>query len=205
MTEPEIQSFLSAPKSVDLKYIDGKGSAFGKLFVATAMDKSREVPVDVAEQFEAEMLLFFKILQSQQSEFGYRTAYEAARFVRYYHDLMPTTEESAEWFNDALDAVVVQKLLPKLHGSRGKLEGLLCALAYACGAKRLDQEGKPLDAGVFTNLCLAAGKADDEKLLPESVKHSLNGELARYPLSFDKVQRMYAKLIRDQFVTFSEA
>ena len=205
MTEPQMQGFLSAPKSVDLKDLDGKGSAFGKMFVATAMDKSREVPADVAEQFEAEMLLFFKILQSQQSEFGYRVAYEAARFVLYYHDLIQTTEEAAEWFNDALDAVVVQKLLPKLNGSRGKLEGLLCALAYACGAKRFKEDGTPLSHDDFTSRCLAAGKADDEKLSPESVERALNGELARYPLSFEKVLRMHAKLLRDQFVTFSEA
>jgi hypothetical protein len=30
-------------------------------------------------------------------------------------------------------------------------------------------------------------------------------EKALYPLSFDKILRMYRKLIRDQFVTFSEA
>jgi len=28
---------------------------------------------------------------------------------------------------------------------------------------------------------------------------------ARYPLSFDKVMRMWRKLVRDQFVTFAEA
>ena len=28
---------------------------------------------------------------------------------------------------------------------------------------------------------------------------------ARYPLSFEKILRMYRKLIRDQFVTFAEA
>ena len=30
-------------------------------------------------------------------------------------------------------------------------------------------------------------------------------EAARYKLSFDKILRIYRKLIRDQFVTFSEA
>jgi hypothetical protein len=95
-----------------------------------------------------------------------------------------------------------------LHGSRTKLEGLLWALAFACGADRagLDQEA-------FLKLCKEAGKAENEKTYsPEAVFESLKLknsakplEAARYKLSFDKILRMYRKLIRDQFVTFSEA
>jgi hypothetical protein len=107
-----------------------------------------------------------------------------------------------------MDAVIVLKLLPKLHGSRTKLEGLLWALAYACGA---DRAGLAQEA--FLKLCKEAGKVEDEKTYsPEAVFEVLklkNAEKpleeARYKLSFDKILRMYRKLIRDQFVTFSEA
>ena len=100
-----------------------------------------------------------------------------------------------------MDAVIVQKLLPKLHGSRPRLEGLLWALAYACGGSRTN-----LDDAAFLALCQEAGKAQEEtKFGPEAVKKALGGAPARYPLSFDKVLRMWDKLVRDQFVTFAEA
>jgi hypothetical protein len=42
---------------------------------------------------------------------------------------------------------------------------------------------------------------------PEAIEKLLSEKQAsaRYKLSFDKLLRMYRKLIRDQFVTFAEA
>ena len=100
-----------------------------------------------------------------------------------------------------MDAVILQKFLPKLHGSRPKLEGLLWALTWACGGDRsgFDNDG-------FLARCREAGNMQEEtKLGPEAVERSLVGRTGRYALSFDKVMRMWRKLIRDQFVTFSEA
>jgi len=100
-----------------------------------------------------------------------------------------------------MDAIIVQKLLPKLHGSRPKVEGLLWARAWACGANRVG-----LDGPDFLAQCREAGLAQEEtKYAPNVVEANLAGETARYPLSFDKVMRMWRKLVRDQFVTFSEA
>jgi 5-methylcytosine-specific restriction protein B len=96
-----------------------------------------------------------------------------------------------------MDCVIVQKFLPKLHSSRSKMEGLLWALAWACGAKRGDD---------FLKDCLEADKAQDEgKFSPEKVFADLVGGKARYPLSFEKVMRMWEKLKRDQFVSSSDA
>jgi hypothetical protein len=54
--------------------------------------------------------------------------------------------------------------------------------------------------------CREAGRAQEEtKFGPEKVEGALAGQAARYPLSFDKVLRMWRKLVRDQFVTFAEA
>jgi len=83
------------------------------------------------------------------------------------------------------------------------LEGLLWALAWACGAERT---GKSNDD--FLNECHEAGKAQDEtKFGPEVLARALAGKQAkaRYPLSFDKVLRMWRKLVRDQFASFAEA
>jgi hypothetical protein len=110
-------------------------------------------------------------------------------------------DDHSDWFNAAMDAVIVQKFLPKLHGSRPKLEGLLWALAWACGANRTG-----LAAAAFLAQCREAGRAQEEtRFGPLVVEAALAGAAARYPLSFEKVMRMWRKLVRDQFVTFSEA
>ena len=80
--------------------------------------------------------MFFDLLRDHNAEFGFRVANEAARFLHFYRLLGGYADDNADWFNAAMDAVIVQKFLPKLHGSRPKLEGLLWALAWACGADR---------------------------------------------------------------------
>jgi hypothetical protein len=95
-------------------------------------------------------------------------------------------------------------MLPKLHGSRGKLEGLLWALANVCGAER---NGTHED---FLKVCEEATKCGDEaRLSPDAVLSRIESATpprqARYAESFAKVMRMYRKLQRDQFVSFAEA
>ena len=158
-------------------------------------------PPTVRARFEAEMLLFFDLLRDHGAEFGFRVANESARFLHFYRLLGGHAEDSTDGFDAAMDAIIVQKLLPKLHGSRPRLEGLLWALAWACGGDRAG-----LDAPAFLARCREAGSAQEEtKYGPETVEKALAGSTARYPLSFDKVMRMWRKLVRDQFVTFSEA
>lgn len=207
--EPDdLQAFLSSPKAPKLEELDGKGAAFGSGFVEAAADKGRDVPVAVKEIFEREMLLFFNLLRDHNAEFGYRTSYEAARFIHFFSQLGGYPEGSGDWFDSAMDAVVVQKFLPKLHGSRSNLEGLLWALAWACGAERNDRYGKSFTAQIRE----ASQVQDDAQYGPETLWKTLSksnpdnpAAAARYPLSFDKVMRMWRKLVRDQFVTFAEA
>jgi 5-methylcytosine-specific restriction endonuclease McrBC GTP-binding regulatory subunit McrB len=202
----DMRDFLKKPRTPDLDAFNEQGKVFGPAYVLES-GKQLTAPEGIAGVFEKEMLLFFDLLAEHNAEFGFRVGNEAARFMHFYQVLAGKEESSADWFNDAMDAVIVQKLLPKLHGSRTKLEGLLWSLAYACGAERGG------DAEAFLAECRKAGKAEDEKThSPESVYAALKGkdavkplEAARYKLSFDKILRMYRKLIRDQFVTFAEA
>jgi energy-coupling factor transporter ATP-binding protein EcfA2 len=208
MDPADLQSFLTSPKAPRLEELDGKGAGFGSGFVEAAADKGREVPAAVKESFEREMLLFFNLLREHNAEFGYRTSYEGARFIHFYSQLGGYPEGSSDWFDSAMDAVVVQKFLPKLHGSRSKLEGLLWALAWACGAERIERDGKSFAAQIRV-----ASQAQDDALYgPETLWDNLSksnpddpAAAARYPLSYDKVMRMWRKLVRDQFVTFAEA
>ncbi|MDD2883098.1 MAG: hypothetical protein PHQ58_22015 [Rhodoferax sp.] len=204
----DLQAFLSSPKAPRLEELDGKGVAFGSGFVEAAADKGREVPTAVKGNYECEMMLFFNLLREHNAEFGYRTSYEAARFIHFYNQLGGYSEGSVDWFDSAMDAVVVQKFLPKLHGSRSKLEGLLWALAWACFDKEQDRGTKE-----FAEQIRQASQAqNDAQYYPEKLWDALvkinptdPSKAARYPLSFDKVMRMWRKLVRDQFVTFAEA
>ncbi len=203
----DLIKFLAKPKTPELGAFSLFDSAYGPAFVAESA-KQLTVPTGVADRFAKEILLFFDLLGEHNAEFGFRVANEAARFMHFYRVLAGKDEESTDWYDQAMDAVIVQKLLPKLHGSRTKLEGLLWALAFACGADRAGVEQE-----AFLELCGEAGKAENEKTYsPEAVFAALKLknsdkplEAARYKLSFDKILRMYRKLIRDQFVTFSEA
>ena len=200
ITREELTAFLAAPRSPAMDELNGRGRAFGAVFVAE-VGKSVTAPAAVRARFEAEALLFFDLLRDHSAEFGFRVGNEAARFLHFYRIHGGHAEESADWLDAAMDAVIVQKFLPKLHGSRPKLEGLLWALAWACGASRTG-----LDAAAFLAQCREAGRAQEEtRFGPLVVETTLAGAGARYPLSFDKVMRMWRKLVRDQFVTFFEA
>ena len=72
----------------------------------------------------------FATLAPIGAEFGFRTAYEITRFT-HYHDKL--TGDGWQ-LNVALDAQVLQKLMPKLHGSQRRLEPVLKALEEFCSA-----------------------------------------------------------------------
>lgn len=205
----DLVKFLGKPRRVDLNAFNGAGfeQGFGQSFSLEA-DKELTLPEGFSKRFQEEMLLFFDLLGAHNAEFGFRVANEAARFLHFHHLLSGEEAKGEKWFSTAMDAVIVQKLLPKLHGSRTKLEGLLWAMAFACGADR-----GAMTSAEFLAECKKAGKTENETThSPESVFAALKLknadkplDAARYGLSFDKLLRMYRKLIRDQFVTFAEA
>lgn len=197
----EVATFLKTPVKPRLDLLAGKGESFGKAFVDAASNHDATTPGAVEKQYAAEMLLFFTVLREQGAEFGYRVAHEAARFLHFYQQLGGFAPDDQSWFNNAMDAVIIQKLLPKLHGSRSKLEGLLWALAWACGPERKERDGRK-----FPEQLADATLAQDEATFgPEAAVKALAGSAPLYPMSFDKVMRMWRKLVRDQFVTFAEA
>lgn len=203
LNRDDVIQFFQNPIALNLENLEGDGQHFGAAFVSECR-KDVIMPQDFVDKFKDESLMLFDIFKAHQAEFGFRVLNETSRFMYYYRlysGIKPGDTTDGAWFDSAIDAIIIQKLLPKLHGSRTKLEGLLWAVSYACGANR-----GTLSAAEFTKACLAAGTTNDEaKYSPHAVKKALGDGKARYPLSFDKVQRMYAKLIRDQFVTFSEA
>ncbi len=194
MDAGELEGFLGNPAKPDLSKLDGKGASFGKAFVDAAKSPVA-VPGDVKPAYDAEMLLLFKTLQAHGAEFGYRTAYETARFIHFYKLLGNHADGDAAWLPGAFDCVVFQKLLPKLHGSRAKLGPVLKKLWFLCVN---DAAGRGADA---LKAAEEAARSTDKKAEPSVVVPAG----APYPLSAEKIGRMWRLLIENGFASFAEA
>jgi 5-methylcytosine-specific restriction protein B len=194
MDASELENFLDNPAKPDLSQLDGKGALFGKVFVDAAKNPVA-VPPDVKANYDAEMLLLFKALQAHGAEFGYRTAYEAARFIHFYKLLGNHPDGDTTWFTGAFDCVVFQKLLPKLHGSRVKLGPVLKKLWFLCVN---DKAGRGTDA---LKAAEEAARSTDKKAEPSVLVPAD----APYPLSAEKIGRMWRLLIENGFASFAEA
>jgi hypothetical protein len=79
----------------------------------------------------------------------------------------------------------MQKLLPKLHGSRSKLVNVLIALSGLC------IEG--------------ITKEEFEKKFDDYYKNGFDGLTVKYPISFEKLIRMYKNVLANGFTSYAEA
>jgi len=137
-TEDQISAFMDNPQPVRMTELAHKGANFGAAFVTAAAGiapKLAELPTTIhsdgtqcAADLKTLLVEIFKALEPIGAEFGFRTAFEIARFVGFH-----ATLTGAGWkFNDALDAQLYQKLMPKLHGSERRLGPVLKALEGFC-------------------------------------------------------------------------
>lgn len=167
----EMAYFLNDMKEVHSDEIKGKAAKMAADFVKKANIKK------LAENKEAVKTLnsFFGQLKNVNAEFGYRSATEIFRFIcqAQANDDTDTKMEIEE----ILDVAVVQKLLPKLHGSRKKLDPVLKQL---------------------WRLCFETANTE----LPIS---SENVAQAKFKESADKIWRMYESAIANGFTSFAEA
>jgi 5-methylcytosine-specific restriction protein B len=120
----QMSDFLAAPvSSVNVKDLTGEGAHYAEAFLARAQLET-SLDQDVATQLQQDLIELFVPLAEVGAEFGYRSAKEIARFVAIHREL-----SGENWdYKDALDAQVMQKLMPKLHGSARKLTGVLNTL-----------------------------------------------------------------------------
>ena len=167
----EMSHFLQRMQEIDRDSIISKAAGMGADFVAKACKK------ELAQDDAAVKTLqdFFNELKNVNAEFGYRSATEIFRFICQAKSNDDATPKMS--VEEVLDAAIVQKLLPKLHGSRKKLEPVLTQLWKLC----------------FTG----AGK--DLNITKENV------EKAQFKESADKIRRMYESATANGFTSFAEA
>ena len=121
VTASEMEGYLKNKPRPDRSKLLGKGNSFCEEFTKKAIGGAVPLSISALEPLNK----FFVELQKVQAEFGYRTASEIIRFLALCHEVGITDE-------NALDAAIVQKLLPKLHGSRRKVQKVLQALWNLC-------------------------------------------------------------------------
>ena len=173
ISDEEMDSFLNKMSPIDRDSILYKDAGMGASFVELA--GKDELAGDGA--IKETLSTFFRNLKSVNAEFGYRSATEIYRFVWQAQNNDDCADDEKMKIDEILDCAIVQKLLPKLHGSRKKLEPVLQALWKEC----FDKENKDL------------------------VMSRDNVQKAKYPLTADKIQRMHDAAQINGFTSFAEA
>ncbi len=174
VTEAEMTEYLKNSKPQKMDELIGQGKTMGSNFLELALDK--ELASEKGAQITDVLLKFFTELKKAGAEFGYRSASEIKRFAAVVEKTAP------EWTTeDITDAAIMQKLLPKLHGSRRKLEPVLKTLI---------------------GLCIVEGAKPEEYLTYNTEADVAN---VLYPVSLEKIQRMYRGLIDNGFTSYAEA
>ena len=151
----------------------------GESFVAMATQKTDKN----LKKAEVDLKAFFKELKKSGAEFGYRTASEIGR-------LMFMLELLGEKDDNLLDIAIMQKLLPKLHGSRNKLTKVLPVLGGFCLKNNEQIKEKYLDKFVSNSI------TEEELSKDKNVK---------YRISFEKICRMYKNAVENGFASYAEA
>jgi hypothetical protein len=126
----QMSDFLGDPKQINLHAMEGQGVEYATTFTARSIADAEIKGLkdasdnDISVLLKNDLMEVFESLSGIGAEFGFRTAKEIARFLVIHKEL-----SGDDWqYVDALDAQVLQKLMPKLHGSARKLEGVLIAL-----------------------------------------------------------------------------
>ena len=172
ISEDEMTSFLSKIQNIDRNAANSKAADMGEDFVKLAKVKDFILDKDAADTLNK----FFKELKNVNAEFGYRSATEIFRFICQAQKNDDTDEKLSN--DDILDSAIVQKLLPKLHGSRKKLDPVLKKLWSLCFTD------KDNATNTITSDCV---------------------DKAIYKESADKIQRMYEAANANGFTSFAEA
>lgn len=198
--------FLEDPRGAAFDILKGRGKHFGEAFAAAASRRDISLPADVSAKLKEELALLFDVLAHTESEFGFRTAKEIAAFVFHHRELA----DDAWSFKDAMDAQVYQKILPKLNGSRRKLEPILCALAVVCARERswnTDDPMRPVlaNAEAIREEAKRAAGLQDRRVHLHHSPAAFPDDAAPFRESLGKIRRMLRRVLEEGFASFAEA
>lgn len=177
VTKEEMENYLQSNSVINLDSIEGLGETMAGNFVEIAKDGNLEA--SDTDELNKSLMSFFSELKKTGAEFGYRSASEILRFAAVVNKI-----ESKWSMTEIIDAAIMQKLLPKVHGSRRKLEPVL---------KTLGQ------------LCLHEAQKFDDLLITKTEIDFKDTTKIKYPISLEKILRMFDNLISNGFTSYAEA
>ena len=179
LTDKDLENFIDSEIELDMDILKTQGANMSEGFMTMALQKTDKN----LKSTESDLKQFFTELKKSGAEFGYRTASEIGR-------LMFMLNELGEGGNNLLDIAIMQKLLPKLHGSRNKLTKVLPILGGFCLTDNSKIKEEYLDKFVGNSLTEAEINADQN---------------IKYKISFEKICRMYKNAIENGFASYAEA
>jgi 5-methylcytosine-specific restriction protein B len=169
----------------ELKDIAPAGEHVGKAFLALSRNaRSGKLP-DFPDSDEVQNSLndIYEIMEVNRMEFGFRTVNE---ILRYHKVDFALTEKPDKWnWVDVFDAQLLQKIFPKIHGSKRRVDSLLVRLArYAeTGNAPKKEDSTPAD-------------------YQSSPVKRADAKNCKFPRSHGKLCDMIDTVRRDQFVSF---
>lgn len=167
ISSDEMDSFLQNQAPIDKNRANSVCANMAQDFVKLTREEPKYDSSDATKDI---LLGFFNQLKSVNSEFGYRTLAEMFRYIAL---------SKSELREDlSLDTAILQKMLPKLHGSKKKL-------------------GKTINA--LWRLCYSQNPIDIEG------EDNLQSADIRYKESAEKIMRMYRAMLDNGFTSFAEA
>ncbi len=176
VTQEEMEIFLKNIKEINMDSLTRKGAGMAKSFLEMSANKAFAT-TDI-DMINAALVQFFGELKKSGAEFGYRSGTEILRLI---HQL--SVFDNTLKTNNKIDIAIIQKLLPKLHGSRRKL----CPVLEILGSFCISGDNKII------------------KDIFEKPDFDFNGLNVLYPLSLEKIARMYRGAIDNGFASFAEA
>jgi 5-methylcytosine-specific restriction protein B len=179
LTEKDLQDFIQSDKELNMDLLTSQGATMAESFMDMVLIK----PDKNLKTSETDLKLFFSELKKSGAEFGYRTASEIGR-------LMYMLKELGESGDNLLDIAIMQKLLPKLHGSRNKLTKVLPILGGFCLTNNSKIKEDYLDKFLSNSLTEVELNADTN---------------IKYKISFEKICRMYKNAVENGFASYAEA
>jgi hypothetical protein len=179
LTDIDLKEFIGSDINLNMDYLTTKGANMSESFMALAL---KETDKNLKES-EKDLILFFTELKKSGAEFGYRTVSEIGRLIYMLKEL-------GEDGDNLLDIAIMQKLLPKLHGSRNKLTKVLPVLGGFCLTDKSKIKEEYLDKFVSNNLTEEELKTDPN---------------IKYKISFEKICRMYKNAVENGFASYAEA
>lgn len=178
VTKEEIEYFFNNQKEVDTVKLKAHGATMAQSFLSLA--KKTKFEEQDLSKIHITLANFFEQLKKTGAEFGYRSANEIIRLINQL-----TVINSNLSHNEKLDIAIMQKLLPKLHGSRRKLCPVLITLGSFC----IDKD--------------KIGNIEKEVFAKEDFDFESNAVI--YPISLEKITRMYRGAIDNGFASYAEA